>query len=136
MHARSSACRMGCRQHTISAKFVLPLPKTQPAAYTARNTIGKGKTVLAMFPDTTTFYQATVCESPKDQVGHDAACSPSPAQPKQLPLSSPRRPEVTRSPLQLSRATQGASLLCTLVSCVDSQRARSPNTRCSLRATI
>jgi len=52
------------RQHSISNKLVVPLPLTEPSAYSSYNEYQQGLLVLALYPDTTCFYRAYVHTPP------------------------------------------------------------------------
>jgi len=52
------------RQHTVPARFTVPLPLTEPSVYTPYNEFAKGIIVLALYPDTTCFYKAYVHTPP------------------------------------------------------------------------
>ena len=57
------------RQHQVPARFVLPLPLTEPSVYTAFNEFSRGVWVLALYPDTTCFYKALVHTAPSSMMG-------------------------------------------------------------------
>ena len=52
------------RQHSLPKSAVLPLPLSEPSAYTVYNEYSQGQLVLALYPDTTCFYRAYVHSSP------------------------------------------------------------------------
>ena len=57
------------RQHQVPARWVLPLPLTEPSVYTAFNEFSRGVWVLALYPDTTCFYKALVHTAPSSMMG-------------------------------------------------------------------
>lgn len=59
----------------VPRKALIPLPKTLPKAWDARTEFNKGDAVMALFPGTTSFYEATVMNVPsaKSKVGSSDA---------------------------------------------------------------
>ena len=56
------------KQHQVPARFVLPLPQSEPSVYTQYNEFPRGMWVLALYPDTTCFYKALVHTTPSMQM--------------------------------------------------------------------
>ena len=56
-------------QHTVSARMVMPLPRSEPSVYTPYNEFARGLWVLALYPDTTCFYKALVHTPPSARSG-------------------------------------------------------------------
>lgn len=59
------------RVHTITSKFVHPLPAALPAlsVCSARNTFAEGTAVFALYPSTSRFCRATVVQAPDEAAG-------------------------------------------------------------------
>ena len=68
-HRKRDARDEAARQHQVPARFVLPLPLTEPSVYTAFNEFSRGVWVLALYPDTTCFYKALVHTAPSSMMG-------------------------------------------------------------------
>ena len=71
LDADSSGDPTTSKQHTVPAKSVMPLPTSEPLAYTPYNEFQRGITVLAMYPDTTCFYRAFVHTPPSQNTPND-----------------------------------------------------------------
>ena len=56
----------------LSRKALIPLPKMIPQTWDENTEFAKGDFVLALFPGTTSFYEATVIETPSTTSGHYA----------------------------------------------------------------
>ena len=58
------------RVHNVRYVDVAPLPRLEPQRYTEATAFEEGDRVLAVFPDTTSFYPARVVHAP-DTAGDD-----------------------------------------------------------------
>jgi len=59
------------KRFLVSSKNIIFLPTKLPETWTASTEFPKGTFVLAMFPDTTSFYRAIVDQPPRKRAKHD-----------------------------------------------------------------